>query len=189
MMLASGATSSASGSRSRKSIFSSLAACARGGASPFRSHSVRRFCPAARRPGTRRLEAPAPIFPCPSDDDGHQIDPAGEFDLAAMQRRHCAEHVSTHLIFGILAQEDRTRNELLQAAADHGGAMALHQDHRMSPERASERPSSGFTTKRLVSPNSSCWSQKGVSSPIDAPRWKTGTIGFSAMQNGNTAAA
>ncbi len=49
--------------------------------------------------------------------------------------------------------------------------------------------SSGFTTRRLVSPNSSCWSHIGVSSPITAPRCNTGLIGRPAIQNGRTAAA
>src|SRR5262249_15989700 len=36
--------------------------------------------------------------------------------------------------------------------------------------RASEAPSSGFTTSMLVSPNSSCWSQIGGLMPPTAPR-------------------
>ncbi len=53
--------------------------------------------------------------------------------------------------------------------------------------RASDSPSSGLTTSRLVSPNSSCWFQNGTVSPPAAPKWNTGTIGTPAMQNGSTA--
>jgi len=55
--------------------------------------------------------------------------------------------------------------------------------------RASDRPSSGLTTSRLVSPNSSRLSQIGALAPIVAPRWKTGTTGTPAMQYGMMAGA
>ena len=102
-----------------------------------------------------------------------------------------AKRERAHLILGVLAEVDRARNQLLQAAADHGGAVAVHQHHRML--RRARAPATGpppaLTTSRLVSPNSSCWSQNGACSPIAAPRWKTGTIGLPAMQNGITAGA
>jgi len=50
--------------------------------------------------------------------------------------------------------------------------------------RASDAPSSDFTTSRLVSPNSSRLSQNGAYRPIAAPRWNTGTSGTPEIANG-----
>ena len=50
--------------------------------------------------------------------------------------------------------------------------------------RASEAPYSGFTTSRLVSPNSSRLSQNGALAPIEAPRWNTGASGTPEIANG-----
>src|SRR2546430_59110 len=50
--------------------------------------------------------------------------------------------------------------------------------------RASEAPSAGFTTRRLVSPKSSRLSQNGPTAPIPAPGWNTRTNGSPLMQGG-----
>src|SRR5947209_5929440 len=47
-----------------------------------------------------------------------------------------------------------------------------------------DAPSSGFTTSKLVSPNSSRLSQTGALAPIEAPRWNTGTSGTPEIANG-----
>ena len=56
-----------------------------------------------------------------------------------MQRRRRAERQRPHLILGVLAHEDRARDQLLQAAADHSGAVAVHHDRGVPAECARQR--------------------------------------------------
>ena len=57
-----------------------------------------------------------------------------------MQRGGSAEHERAQLMLGVLAHEDRARHQFLQsAAADDGGAVAVHQHRRMRSERARQR--------------------------------------------------
>ncbi len=94
---------------------------------------------AARRHAARRFEPRAPIFPGPADDIRQLAEHAGQFDLAATQHVGLAERERAQLIVGVLAHEDRPRHQFLSAAADHGGAMAVHQHRVMPPERARQR--------------------------------------------------
>src|SRR5262245_29396516 len=70
----------------------------------------------ARRHGARALQALRPVFPGSVGDIGQGVDDAREAGLARRQGRHVAEEPSLELIVGILAHEDRTRDQLAQIA-------------------------------------------------------------------------
>src|SRR6266540_3691585 len=128
----------------------------------------------ARRESAGPPQAQRPMFPRPVGYVGHRVERAGEPGFARGQCRDLAEELRAQLILRVVAHEDRARHQLAHIAADHGRAVIVHQ-HR------TVRPSSVFTTSRLVSPNSSRWFQNGTVSPAAAPRWKTGTMGTPAI--------
>ena len=113
-----------------------------------------------------------PIFPGRAPGPVVSGDLPGPFGLTRdSDATGLADRQGLDLIFGIAKRRrhngTRSRAHWCRRRWRRAGASA----RSSAPSaRASEAPSSGFTTSRLVSPNSSCWSQNGGFSPPTAPR-------------------
>ena len=93
----------------------------------------------SRRPQAASLQASAPVFPGPLRRTWSHVNGTGQLDLSRIQRLQLAEKRSAKLIIGVPAQINRAGDKFAQARADDGGAVALHQHHRIAAKRARER--------------------------------------------------
>src|SRR5438105_9675834 len=88
---------------------------------------------------TLRLGEPAtPIFPRALDRTRSQIVFRGKLRFLRGKRPDTAEHMRTHLEFGIANRIDRTEHHFVQITAGNGRAVAAHQHYCMRTEGASE---------------------------------------------------
>src|SRR5215470_13388136 len=109
---------------------------------PLAWQASRRLCRSVGQ-AAALYEPRFPVFPGPALRSGKLVDRLRHFDLARRQQREIAEPLGLAQVTGIVAGIDGAENQLAQARADHGCAMASHQHHGMFAERAGERGAFG----------------------------------------------
>src|SRR5215216_3204786 len=145
-----------------------------GGRPPCGGGRPRAACRAAPSARARRhladfFQPHVPVFPRARDRTLGKIVVSGALDLVAIERARRAEQLCLRQVFGVAAGVDRAEHDLAQSAAGDGCAMPAHHYHQCGPSAlASEAPSAGSITRRLVSPKSSRWSQNGAFTPMTA---------------------